>query len=385
MGAKKEYTRQKIKSSLLVFGFLYKIQKPWQKFGVMTIIGLVMGLCGVLLLQNTGLYALGLEAFGQGVGSFFLYLITSKYQNPELGYIIYNLCFWLIYFILNIPLLILSWKKISHSFTLYTLYYLAVFTVAGVMFGFIPGISDIYLFTNLKDSMPEAFLYKGDEMVQIVLWNYNAGAMKHMAIFLYSICWGMLQGIAAVACIIIGSSTGGFDIYGMYIAKAKLKDIGTVFLFLNFISLTLANIIGTYVPASLSLENASESITKLNKPWALDIFFNLNYVSGFFMLLINAFIVNITYPKNKLVQTQIYCDRPFELIEQINELSHRTYTFSVVEVIGGYSRKKKYMITTNTQYLDAADLFIVTKQINKDLFISILDLKKGDGYMFIEK
>ncbi|QNM93499.1 YitT family protein [Mycoplasma sp. Pen4] len=384
METRKEYTRQKIKGTLLVFGFLYRIKKTWQKLLTMTIIGLIMGLLGVLLLQNTGLYALGLESFGQGIGSYFLFLISTTSNNKYLGYVIYNLCFWLIYFILNIPLLILSWKRISRSFTLYTMYYLAVFTISGVSFGFVPGISNVYLFTNLTANSPSIFT---QNEVQVVLWNYDKDSLKHMAIFLYSLCWGMLQGLAAVSCIIIGSSTGGFDIVGMYISKKKLKEIGTIFLFLNFIALTIANIIGSYIPASLSLaqDSSNTQLVSTNRPWALDIFFNPNYVSSFFMLLINAFIVNFTYPKNKLVQTQIYCDRPFELISQINKISHRTYTFSITPVIGAYSRTKKYMITTNTQYLDAADLFLVTKSINKDLFISILDLKKGDGYMFIEQ
>ncbi|SJZ47573.1 YitT family protein [Mycoplasmopsis verecunda] len=384
MSHKKEYIRQRVKGTILTFGFLYNVKKNWQKILVMSIIGIVMGFFGVLLLQNTGLYALGLEAFGQGVGSLLLYVLKSNGVNHETAYTVYNLCFWLIYFVLNIPLLILSWKKISKSFTLYTGYYLAIFSIAGVIFGELPGMNHVYLFTNLTQGSPEVFTSND---VQVVLWNWDKDSVKHMAIFLYSLCWGMLQGIAAVSCIIIGSSTGGFDIYGMYIAKTKLKDIGTVFLFLNFISLTIANIMGSYIPASLALSNevASSKVLINNHPWELNMFFNVNYVSGFFMLLINAFIVNITYPKNKLVQTQIYCDRPFELIEDINKMSNRTYTFSVVEIIGGYSRKKKYMLTTNTQYLDAADLFIVTKKINKELFISILDLKKGDGYMFIEK
>ncbi|SYV97016.1 Uncharacterised protein [Mycoplasmopsis edwardii] len=85
------------------------------------------------------------------------------------------------------------------------------------------------------------------------------------------------------------------------------------------------------------------------------------------------------------MQTQIYCTNPFELIEQINKASHRVYTFSVHKVYGGYSRQVQHMIVTNTQYLDAAGLFEVTKKINSELFISIIDLKKGDGYMFIEE
>ncbi|UWV83582.1 hypothetical protein NWE60_04825 [Mycoplasmopsis felis] len=43
------------------------------------------------------------------------------------------------------------------------------------------------------------------------------------------------------------------------------------------------------------------------------------------------------------------------------------------------------MITTNTQYLDAVGLFEEAKSINNNLFISIIDIKKGDGFIFVEE
>ncbi|WP_426461417.1 YitT family protein [Mycoplasma hafezii] len=381
MEQEKTYTRRRIKSSILIFGFLYRMQKPWQRLLAITIIGIFMSFAGVLLLQNTGLYALGLESVGQGLGNLAYYLI----KNKTVGYAVFNILFWLTYFILNIPLLVLSYKKISKRFTWYTCYYILIFTIFGICFGFIPGIEKIYLFSDLASETPKFF---SQDEVRIILWDYTSDASKHLAVFLYSLCWGILQGLAAVSVIILAGSTGGFDIWGMYIAKVKLKEIGSVFFILNLLTLTFSNLIGTYIPASLALQenlSTAQELKIIAQPWSLNMFFSPNYISGLFMLLANAFIVNFLYPKYKLVQTQIYCSEPFDLINKINLVSNRPFTFSVHKVIGGYSKKELYMITTNTQYLDAAYLFDITKKINNNLLISLIDIKKGDGYMFIEE
>ncbi|QGZ97344.1 DUF2179 domain-containing protein [Mycoplasma sp. NEAQ87857] len=375
-----KYSRKRIKNNVLIFGFLHKITSAKGRLLTITIIGIIMGLFGVLLLQNTGLYALGLESFGQGLGNLAYYLI----QDKRIAYIVFNLCFWLIYFILNIPLLILSWKKISKTFTWYTCYYLLIFTVAGISFGFVPSINKVYLFSDLLHNTPAIFQ---KDSVRIILWNYDKDSFKHIAVFLYSICWGLLQGLAAVSVIILAGSTGGFDILGMYIAKVKLRDIGSIFFILNILTLTFANIIGTFLPASLSIKHGmvDHNFLELNKPFSANIFFSPNFVSGFFMLLMHAFIVNFAYPKYKLVQIQIFCTRPFELINIINEKSQRQFTFSVIEVWGAYSRKKQFMITTNAQYFDIAYLFELVRKIEPQLFMSLIDIKKGDGYMFVEE
>ncbi|WP_406614273.1 YitT family protein [Mycoplasma corogypsi] len=373
-----KYTRKRIKSTVLAFSFLYKIKTIQGKLLVITLVGLVMGLFGVFLLQNTGLYALGLEAFGQGIGNLAYYLIGSS----TAGYVAFNICFWGIYFVLNIPLLVLSYKKISKEFTFYTCYYLFCFTLFGIGFGFIPGISKVYLFANLNANSPVFF---SSEQVKIILWDYLGDSTKHIAVFLYSIGWGFLQGLAASFIIILAGSTGGFDILGMYIAKIKQRDIASIFFILNIIALTLANIIGTYIPASLSILNNAASASDLSaKAFELNLFISPNFIAGFVMLLVHAGVVNLSFPKYKMVQTQIFCDTPFELIDLINSKSDRQFTFSIHQVIGGYSKKQKFMITTNTYYLDAAYLFQLTKNINNDLFISIINIKKGDGYMFVE-
>ncbi|WP_036453112.1 YitT family protein [Mycoplasma buteonis] len=377
---KKTYTRRRIKSSVLMFGFLYHIQKTWQKLLVITVIAIFMSFAGVLLLQNTGLYALGLEAVGQGIGNLAYFLFEDK----TIGYIVFNICFWLIYFILNIPLLVLSYFRISKRFTWFSCYYIAVFTLFGIIFGFIPHIDKVFIFSDLMYKSPDIFIVNE---VRIILWDFTADSSKQVAVFLYSLCWGILQGLAAVSVIILSGSTGGFDIFGMYIAKVKLKEIGSVFFILNILSLAFANLIGTYIPASLALNHLQGDLVNSipAKAWNLNLFFNPNFVSGMLMILANALVVDVLYPKYKLVQTQIYTKNPFELINQINDASNRPFAFSVHTVIGAYSKKETFLITTNTQFLDAAYLFDLSKRLDNNLLICLVDIKKGDGYMFIEE
>ncbi|WP_117275071.1 YitT family protein [Mycoplasmopsis edwardii] len=387
------YSRRKIKTSILILGFLYKIHKPYQKMIVLALIAIIASFLGVLFLQNVGLYALGIESLGQAIGNLLYYTTGSK--------TLFDIAFWVIFFLLNIPLFILSYFKISKHFTYWNIYFIFFYSFSGLAFASIPGIDKVFVFANLDanpavaNGVENIFAFLGKSNIKVVLWNNPTDNFKQVSIFLYAISSALIQSFAIVATLIIGGSTGGFDIYGMYEAKVKSRDIASVFFILNIVSLFIANVLGTYVPSSLAISNfinhnqdmpdGIKELMKLNSPWGFDLFFNPNLIAGIFLILVNAIFVNLTYPKYKLVQTQIYCTNPFELIEQINKASHRVYTFSVHKVYGGYSRQVQHMIVTNTQYLDAAGLFEVTKKINSELFISIIDLKKGDGYMFIEE
>ncbi|SYV97015.1 Uncharacterized BCR, YitT family COG1284, partial [Mycoplasmopsis edwardii] len=94
---------------------------------------------------------------------------------------------------------------------------------------------------------------------------------------MYAISSALIQSFAIVATLIIGGSTGGFDIYGMYEAKVKSRDIASVFFILNIVSLFIANVLGTYVPSSLAISNfinhnqdmpdGIKELMKLNSPW----------------------------------------------------------------------------------------------------------------------
>ncbi|MCU9940137.1 YitT family protein [Mycoplasmopsis felis] len=248
---------------------------------------IIASISGVLLLQNTGLYALGAEAIGQSFGNLVYYLKDSK--------ILFDIIFWIMYFIFNIPLFILSYLKISKNFTWYNIYFIFIYSFSGLLFASIPGIEKIFIFANLDATLlnenPLSQLYK-EYNIRVVLWNNPSDNFKQLSIFLYAISFGLIQGLATVTSLILGASTGGYDIYGVYAAKIKFKDISSIFFILNIISLFIANIIGTYIPTSIAISSIQnkvggdiqkyQEIFNYNKPWGFDLFFNPNFVSGIF-------------------------------------------------------------------------------------------------------
>lgn len=66
-----------IKDSILKFSSLHKVNKLWLQITLTILIALIFSFLGILLIQNTGLYGLGVDALSHGVGRL-LAFITLK-------------------------------------------------------------------------------------------------------------------------------------------------------------------------------------------------------------------------------------------------------------------------------------------------------------------
>jgi uncharacterized membrane-anchored protein YitT (DUF2179 family) len=98
------------------------------KYLVAAIVGLIMSIATVLLVEVTGLYTGGFGAFLQGVARLTYSGISNSVlkDNPYIAQIIFNAMFWGLYLLLNIPLSIFAFRKISHQFVGLSLTYLIV-------------------------------------------------------------------------------------------------------------------------------------------------------------------------------------------------------------------------------------------------------------------
>jgi len=63
-----------------------------------------MSFVTVILVENTGLYSGGITALFQGIARISYAAMDKNHVNPELADIIYNLLFWGLYLLINIPL-----------------------------------------------------------------------------------------------------------------------------------------------------------------------------------------------------------------------------------------------------------------------------------------
>ncbi len=112
-----------------------------------------------------------------------------------------KLSFGLLYFLFNVPLLILAWKKLGKRFSFYTIF--AVITLS--------------ICTNL---VPDTYVVSEDQ-------------------FLMSIFAGILLGAGVTLVLKAGGSTGGLDIVAMFISERTSKPMGTYALFINIGIFTL--------------------------------------------------------------------------------------------------------------------------------------------------
>ncbi|RMX35789.1 YitT family protein [Mycoplasmopsis fermentans] len=141
-----EIKRSKVKQSFLHFGSLYRVKKlRWQVL-LSVLIGLIFGLGQFLLIQITGLYNLGLDAFCQSVARIAKHFITDDNWKNN----IYNLLFWTVNLLANIPLFILGYKKVNKRFGFLTIIFMTTATIFGLIIGFIPGSENWFIFTKIK-------------------------------------------------------------------------------------------------------------------------------------------------------------------------------------------------------------------------------------------
>nr|WP_307939621.1 hypothetical protein [Mycoplasmopsis bovis] len=75
------------------------------------IISFLFSFISLLLVQNTGLYGLGLDALSQSIARLASFLAIYDGRSEQMARLIFNVCFWMINFVINIPLFIFAKHK----------------------------------------------------------------------------------------------------------------------------------------------------------------------------------------------------------------------------------------------------------------------------------
>lgn len=115
------YQTKKIKlsQSFLHFSILHRVSNFKIQVLLTIVLALLFSFFGVILIQNTGLYGMGIEGISQGfarLGTFLISYLNKGENAKQKAYIAYNILFWVITLVLNIPLLILAYFKVGKRF-----------------------------------------------------------------------------------------------------------------------------------------------------------------------------------------------------------------------------------------------------------------------------
>ena len=239
----------------------------------------------------------------------------------------------ILYFALNIPILIFSFFKIGKKFTILTLINV--------------GLSSLFI-----------QLFKQVELAHLVA---TALESEHLARVLFSaVSIGLASSIAFRSEI----SCGGIDVISYYFALRKSTSVGKYATALNSLILL------TYYFLTLAI----------NKGEYREVAF-LNLLFSFLYLFVVMLVVDFINIRNKKVQIQIittYADISSVLIANF---PHSTTTVSAK---GGYSKADKtivYMVVSSNEVKKVVSL---VKKIDAHSFITVTSLVQAYGNFFIK-
>ncbi|MGP1451648.1 MAG: DUF2179 domain-containing protein [Metamycoplasmataceae bacterium] len=371
---KPDFNRVNIKDSILKFSFLHRVEKLWLQVLLTIVIAVIFSFIAMLLIQNTGLYGFGVDAISHGFGRLFGFLTWHFSKNKNLSRYIFIIFFWLVNFLINIPLFFFAYKKINKNFTLLNFIFMLFSTIAGIGFGFIKGSENWTFFGN---SINENLAKDTNNIVQSLFWQNDDDYKMYFLVFIYGILWAIIQGIFAAALLILNSSTAGFDILVVWYTQKKIVNLGYIYTIFHIACLLFANTIGTYIPASIS-PNTPQN-------WEFKVFFNPNLISSLIMILLNGVIIDIIFPKYKIVKMEIFTNQIEQIRKEIYEIPHKRFQMSIINTTGGFSNKEGKLIVIKCFYTDTPDIIKIIEAYDPNAFVSIIDISKTFGYMFVSQ
>ncbi|MEG3641787.1 YitT family protein [Mycoplasmoides genitalium] len=371
------FVRIHLSGSFLKFQSIYNLKKLYLQLVILTIVAFFWGLLGVIFVQFSGLYDIGMASISQGLARLVNFFITSQNINVDSA-TIFNAIFWLTQILFNVPFFIFGWFKISKKFTLLTLYFVAVSNLFGFFFSYIPGIDNFFLFANLTTAKDGGFENLINEKgVQLIFWEKSAE--KQVSLLFYGLIWGFLQAVFYSVILIIDASTGGLDFLAFWYSEKKYKDIGGILMLINTVSFIIGYVIGTYLTGSLSVQSYVDD--DKHQPFGVAFFLSPNLVFTLLMNIVLGLFTSFYFPKYQFVKVEVY-GKHIEKIRNYLLDNQQWFSITMFEAEGGYSRQKTQVLVTNCLLIKAAKLLEDVRKFDRDALFSITFIKKLDGYIY---
>ena len=288
---------------------------------VIIFLALIYSIGVVLFISNAHLLAAGVSGFSLIIGRL-IERAGSMFTEAQISGVLY--------FIFNIPILLLSFRRFSLKFSILSIIHMA-FTS---------------LFTTIIDA---------DNLLNFIeidkLW-----LLEHQlecALFA-----GVMCGFSTAVSYLIGGSGAGVDLLAVYFSGKHQMSVGKINAFVN------ACIIGL-------------SIILWHKDGEI---FNALFTLVF--IFVNATVIDLIFVTNKKVIVTIITEKGDEIANEIN--SRFTRGVTRIKAFGNYTKREKdflYIVCTSTESLEISKLAM---EIDIHSFASVSTAQRISGY-FLNK
>ncbi len=316
-----------------------------------------------------------------------------------------------IYLLLNVPLIIIFWKKVKKQYIYSTLIFLLTNAIFGFFIGFDFGTLingkevslDSLITQNILIFCPPTDYYESlyaqehglknimavnlrdytvwleqkmgtannDSIVETIKNGKTLGVQKGWPIFVYTLSAVGLLGAAGAISWKCGGSTGGSDIIAYYYSTKKRKSIGSLTMILGSIIVSVSLI----VIWSLSQFGSYDIKRNIN---GFESLLGLQTLSTSMYIVLYGKIVNAIYPKYEKQIIKIDTVN-LELITNFLKKIHYNHPYKIHTLTSGKTGQTIYSIETVVLLLEAEDLIKKIKTIDPTAWVSKVDVKKIYG------
>ncbi len=315
-----------------------------------------------------------------------------------------------IYLLLNVPLIIIFWKKVKKQYIYSTLIFLLTNAIFGFFIGFDFGTlingkevsldslitqnilifcppTDYYeslyaqehglkniMAVNLRDYtvwLEQKMGTANNSIVETIKNGKTLGVQKGWPIFVYTLSAVGLLGAAGAISWKCGGSTGGSDIIAYYYSTKKRKSIGSLTMILGSIIVSVSLI----VIWSLSQFGSYDIKRNIN---GFESLLGLQTLSTSMYIVLYGKIVNAIYPKYEKQIIKIDTVN-LELITNFLKQIHYNHPYKIHTLTSGKTGQTIYSIETVVLLLEAEDLIKKIKTIDPTAWVSKVDVKKIYG------
>lgn len=283
----------------------------------------------LLTIVSSFIIALGVKVFLSpnrflSVGVQGITLIIGRVFDNVTGLHLETLVAGISLLVLNIPILLMAWKKLSPRFMI-----LSVINV----------IVNTLVMTLLPDNLHEVF--------HLSVANGDITFLD-AALFV-----GLMNGAANAVSYVVGGSTGGADVMSMYFSIKKQSSVGTYTTIIN----------SSIILVGLFVDGTDGAIAKA--------FYTLVY------LVINSMVIDIFYTRNKRNVLLITTSKGQEVADAITHVFVRGAT--IMNAKGAYTGADKNVLYCACSSFEVANIAKKVKEIDEHAFISVLDASKVHG------
>lgn len=243
------------------------------------------------------------------------------------------------YIAINIPIVILAFRKIGVRFAILTLINVALVSIFASTFRFIPFLNDLGQFVHEHGGMLSRALFAG-------------------------ICTGLSSAIAFK----FELSAGGADVIAYYVSLKKSTQTGKYTMAINTVIIVIYGLLMAVSPSLISAENDAWIMA------AAGVLFSIVY------LFTTMLVIDFINVRNKKVQIQIVTKK-----ENLHTmlLANVPHGATIIKGTGAFSGEPRFIINIVVSSYETKKVVNLVRQIDSESFINVSNLQQVYGRFFI--